>query len=273
MVINTDLVDIAYNNFAQILSLSEPVSVYAYGGHERLLKRALECSDRYTAFFLSSFVLEKWCLEKRKEIDLDIEELKRYRIYMGVNQKHEPLTVQEQVLVLSTEVAGLIDEIIDDSIDLFNPEEKDALSIVFTGTNESLSRVVLAQGLKSGIGKISLNYGNKFSAFYNQIFDLYLSLENRVKVLYHDSEVLKELYTYSKSTEDEYYYFRIQTEKIIESLKGYPFTDGLYDVCLRLFEGKNTKTIADELDRDFKYAKKRVFECQRVIESFLWGYC
>lgn len=270
---DNSVTDSAYTNFAQILSLKDTSVVYAYGGHERLLKRVLDDTDRYVAFFLSSFVLEKWCLEKRKAIDLDIEELKRCRIYMGVNQKYEPLTVQEQVLVLSAEVVGLIDEIIDDSSGLFSPEEKEALSIVFAGTNESLSRVILAQGLKSGIGKISLNYGNKFSAFYNQIFDLYLSLENRVKVLYHDSEVLKELYTYSKSTEDEYYYFRIQTEKIIESLKGYPFTDGLYDVCLRLFEGKNTKTIADELDRDFKYAKKRVLECRRVIESFLWGYC
>lgn len=175
--------------------------------------------------------------------------------------------------MLSAEVVGLIDGIIDDSNDLFNLEEKEALSIVFAGTIESLSRVVLTKCLKSAIGKISLNYGNRFSTLYNQIFDLYLSLENRVKVLYHDSEVLKELYTYSKSTEDEYYYFRIQTEKIIDSLKDYPFTEGLYDVCLRLFEGKNTKTIADELGRDFKYAKKRVLECQRVIESFLWGYC
>ena len=43
---DNSVTDSAYTNFAQILSLKDTSVVYAYGGHERLLKRVLDDTDR-----------------------------------------------------------------------------------------------------------------------------------------------------------------------------------------------------------------------------------
>ena len=66
--------------------------------------------------------------------------------------------------------------------------------------------------------------------------------------------------------------FRRQTERIIDSFKFYPFLDGVLPVLNEIADGKNILTVANEMDRDFKYVKKRVEEAKKVFEVFLWGY-
>lgn len=258
--------------FDEQISIEKGVKCYSYNNHEKLFQKVLERVDRHTSFFFSTFALQKWCAKQRRKASLDLRELTKGRIYMGVNQKYDPLSIQEKVLKTTNEVLNFIDKIIENEENFLEENEVKALKEVLYEEETGISDYLLTKSLKTAMDKISFKYRKYFKNRYVKIHDLYLSLEGNIKYVYHDSDTLLNLYIYSRKKEDEYYMFRRQTERIIDSFKFYPFLDGVLPVLNEIADGKNILTVANEMDRDFKYVKKRVEEAKKVFEVFLWGY-
>lgn len=257
--------------FKDFLLFNKNNKVYAYFKHEETLKKALEDVSSYAYFFLSNFALQHWCLLKREEINLDLEELLKDRIYIGVNQKYTPLFLQKEVLSVTKESIEYIERYISKTTHLTKDEKASLLETFFnikSGINKNNFSTVLYRAIS-----ILINDNEKyFKKIYRQTRKMSKGLSDEILGVYHSSELILEMYAYYKKQNKELYYFNKQIEDIFKTFDDYPFEKDINLVLKETTSEVVVSKIAKKMNKSYKYVSTRYEKIKETLNVFLFGF-
>ena len=257
-------------NFNDFL-LFNNTKVYAYFNHENTLKKALNDVSPYTYFFLSNFALQHWCLLKREEINLDLEELLKDRIYIGVNQKYNPLYLQKEVLSVTKDSIKYIENYIKTTSHLAK-EQKDCLLETFFNIKSKINKNKFTEIFCNALSILIKDNEKYFKRIYKQTRKIFKDLDNEITNVYHSSELILEMYAYYKEENKELYYFNKQIESIFNTFNNYPFEKDITVVLKETTTGAVISKIASKMNKSYKFVATRYEKIKETLNVFLFGF-
>lgn len=257
--------------FKDFLLLNKDTKIYAYFKHEETLKKALGEVSSYAYFFLSNFALQHWCLLKREEINLDLEELLKDRIYIGVNQKYTPLYLQKEVLSVTKESVEYIKKYINKTTHLTN-DEKASLLETFFNIKSDINKNKFSSIFKNAVSILIKDNEKYFKKIFKQTRKISKNLDNEIIDVYHSSELILEMYAYYKKQNKELYYFNKQIEDIFKTFDDYPFEKNINLVLKESTSGAVIGNIAKKMNKSYKYVSTRYEKIKETLNVFLFGF-
>lgn len=258
-------------NFEDLLLLDKEPKIYAYFKHENTLKKAFKDISPYAQFFLSNFALQHWCLQKRKEINLDLNELLKNRIYVGVNQKHTPLYLQAEVLIVTEDAIKHTESYIKHTTHL-TKEEKESLLETFFNIKSNINKNRFSTVLQNAVLVLIQDNEKYFKNIYRKTKKIFKSLDDEISSVYHSSDLIIEAYAYYKKQNKELFYFNRQIENIFKTFGDYPFEKDMTVVLNETIEGNVVAKIAEKMDKSFKYVATRYEKIKETLNVFLFGF-
>lgn len=258
-------------NFEDLLLLDRKPKVYAYFKHENTLKKALNEASPYALFFLSNFALQHWCSLKREEIQLDLNELLKNRIYVGVNQKYTPLYIQAEVLIVTKDAIKHIENYIKHTKHLTS-EEKESLLETFFNIKSNINKNRFSAVLQSAISILVQDNDKYFKEIFKKTKKIIKNLDDEISSVYHSSDLILEAYAYYKKQNKELFYFNKQIENIFKTFGNYPFEKDMTVVLNETIEGNVVAKIAEKMDKSYKYVATRYEKIKETLNVFLFGF-
>lgn len=230
--------------------------------------------------FLSSFALQSWAYNIRKNLNIDVSNLEKAiedrKEYFGITVYSDSMNYQKKCLTLSKNIVQRLDKILTDK-SLLNKEEIMLLSNVFYGNNKfQLSKTYL-NDLKEIFIKLADKYSEEFEGYYIKLNEITDALDEETYITFHDAELLfllsskfalQKVFLY-EANGDEVYAIMLGA---IHSLESYPFEKDIEWVLMEKFKGKRDYAFKKEYGLSSDYVTKRYFDGIDAINAICWGF-
>lgn len=247
---------------------------------EKIINDLVSSNSEYEpiAYCFCNFALQKWCIEKREQIKIDLQTLNDAILnsdsYFGF-ETHKNMEFQKETLELNDSTVARIEKIIELSPFLLNKSEVRAVEDIFLN-NES-SKYIVCNYLKTALTKLFVAYKDEFNEILNKKNEILDAVDEEMYLTYHSADNLLYIanctknHVNSKLNGIDFKDTYETVKRTIELLGSCPFKDDLKFIIMRHFNGNTVSSTAELLGRSRTYVQFRKDNGLKIIEHLIWG--
>lgn len=263
----------------------EPLTLYSLSEHRKhankLINEIVEENKEYynIAYCFCSYMVQKWALEKRKSIKIDLDDL-RLAIddnsdYFGI-KTHQKMDFQRQTLEITNEIIDEVENVLDACEDVLTVSEQRAFFDIFC--DEPSSKYIVCNYFRDAAETIFELYYQEFDRYIEELKAINSEIDEDIYIAYHDADnliyIMANYRKGKKSDRDsnvDYKKAYETLEELIDAMDDYPFNENVNDVLLNYLKGYKEVEIAYRLGKSRTYTKRRKEEGIKILEILIWG--